>query len=124
MPTIEVMSATMTVTIAVDRPGDRLPVLAVCTIAARCPRCGARRGAPIPVVCYRAGCAHYCCVDRWANPCGHVDASEDVLLEAGLRCARPGCLDGWSVPDYPFCSPRCAARDLAAVVARWRSLPK
>ncbi|HYQ62544.1 hypothetical protein [Actinophytocola sp.] len=59
------------------------PVTRKVTISAICPRCGGPRGEPY---------GHNFCddgdwswVQRWNNPCGHVDYYEDVIREAAAR---------------------------------------
>jgi hypothetical protein len=58
------------------------------TISALCPRCGGRRGEPF---------GHNFCddgewswVQRWNNPCGHVDMYADVIREAAQLAVSVG----------------------------------
>lgn len=49
-------------------------------IADTCPVCGGKRGKPYS---YRLKeCGEWFVVDRWDNPCGHVDMHKDCLVEA------------------------------------------
>lgn len=76
---------TITVRVA-DRStwGSSLPYprIVTVTIAATCPRCGGPRG----VDTIRGHRFHedgeWYVVDRWSNPCGHVDMYDAVLREA------------------------------------------
>ena len=46
-----------------------------------CPVCGGFRGKPYPYVFCEDG--EFITVDKWDNPCGHVDTYKDCLIEAG-----------------------------------------
>lgn len=50
------------------------------TISARCPVCGARRGDPYPYRFCEDGA--WLTVQKWENPCGHLDTYHAVLREA------------------------------------------
>jgi hypothetical protein len=52
------------------------------TIAATCPVCGGPRGVPFNHNFSDDG--EWMACDRWANPCGHLDTYEAVLIEAGV----------------------------------------
>lgn len=72
----------MTVTIP-DRSGSRWSVeLSTVTIPDACPACGGPRGEPTEHQFFEDGVTFT--VDRWVNPCGHVDLYQDVLKEAGV----------------------------------------
>lgn len=49
-------------------------------VSDRCPTCGGPRGEPRRVAYYEDG-EHYT-VDRWTNPCGHVDKYGAILAES------------------------------------------
>lgn len=46
-----------------------------------CPICGGKRGKPFPYRFCEDG--EWFAVDRWENPCGHIDLYKDVLIESG-----------------------------------------
>ena len=46
----------------------------------KCPICGGPRGEPYNHRFYE--CGDWYSVDRWDNPCGHIDKYRDVLEEA------------------------------------------
>jgi len=48
-------------------------------IADVCPACGEKRGEPKPYNFCEDG--EWFTVDRWDNPCGHVDAYKDCYFE-------------------------------------------
>lgn len=50
------------------------------TISAYCPECGGRRGEPRNHNFHEDG--EWLSVDKWENPCGHVDLYAHVLAEA------------------------------------------
>jgi hypothetical protein len=50
------------------------------TLVWSCPKCGGPRGFPFKGSSYDG--SRVLDVDRWANPCGHIDMYEDVLKEA------------------------------------------
>lgn len=49
-------------------------------ISATCPRCGGKRGDPYPHRFYEDG--EWFTVDRWDNPCGHIDKYFAAYKEA------------------------------------------
>lgn len=53
-------------------------------IGDNCPVCGGPRGEPTPYRFHDTGEWHE--VDRWDNPCGHVDTYKNCLVEAGGIC--------------------------------------
>jgi hypothetical protein len=49
-------------------------------IADNCPICGKKRGKPYP---YRfRECGEWFTVDKWDNPCGHLDTYRDCIIES------------------------------------------
>ncbi|WP_242890893.1 hypothetical protein [Actinomadura litoris] len=54
------------------------------TVKTRCPECGGPRGRPGPNE-VRASSGQTFEIDRWVNPCGHVDLYADVLIEARVH---------------------------------------
>jgi hypothetical protein len=50
------------------------------TIAAECPICGSPRGKPYAYNFCEDG--EWYCVDKWDNPCGHMDTYKSALVEA------------------------------------------
>ena len=53
------------------------------TIGDNCPKCGGARGFPYPFCFHEDG--EWITVDKWDNPCGHIDTYHATLLEAGIR---------------------------------------
>ena len=49
-------------------------------ISSICPECGGPRGKPKRLPFYEGGSTYT--VDRWDNPCGHIDGYVAVLAEA------------------------------------------
>ena len=45
-----------------------------------CPKCGRKRGKPYPYRFCEDG--EWFTVDKWDNPCGHIDYYKDVIKEA------------------------------------------
>ncbi|OMC00343.1 hypothetical protein A5733_04325 [Mycobacterium sp. NS-7484] len=80
------MNDTMTVTVrdrAAESPwgsGPINPITRTVTIAAACPRCGARRGTPQGLRQCDDGAFYW--VQVWHNPCGHIDYYDNVISEA------------------------------------------
>lgn len=78
------MKDKMKVTV-IERHGLDLCLTTV-SISNRCPVCGGERGKPYWY--------HFCedgdwyDVQRWDNPCGHVDKYSDVLKEADMAVVR------------------------------------
>lgn len=72
-----------------DGPGYRGVCIVTVTISTRCPRCGGPRGFATvrPHRFHEDGDGDWYVVDRWDNPCGHIDMHENVLREA--RTALP-----------------------------------
>lgn len=60
------------------------------TISAFCPKCGQRRGKPYQINQHEDG--EWFSLDRWDNPCGHLDTYREALLEARQR--NEGDADG------------------------------
>lgn len=61
----------------------------VVRVGDRCPICGGPRGEPAPYSFWEDGEAVV--VDRWDNPCGHVDKYEDLWLESqALKVTKQG----------------------------------
>ncbi len=56
------------------------PVIKTVEISTACPTCGERRGKPFNHNFHEDG--GWYSVDRWNNPCGHVDMYSAVLEEA------------------------------------------
>lgn len=54
-------------------------------IAETCPKCGGKRGEPRGYNFVEDGQAFH--VNKWDNPCGHIDFYENVLIEGGY-CHR------------------------------------
>jgi hypothetical protein len=52
-------------------------------ISSNCPKCGQPRGKPYNYNFCEDG--EWFSVDRWDNPCGHVDYYGDVLREAAIH---------------------------------------
>lgn len=50
-----------------------------------CPECGGPRGKPFSHTFHEGG--EWFTVDRWTNPCGHVDKYAQVYREAKLLAA-------------------------------------
>lgn len=50
-------------------------------IGDRCPVCNSERGKPVPYNFCEDG--EWFVVDRWKNPCGHIDYYPEVLKESG-----------------------------------------
>jgi rRNA maturation protein Nop10 len=71
---------TMTVRVT-DRSGwgtiRPYPAIVRVTITRTCPECGGPRGKPYPHRFHEDG--EWYTVDRWDNPCGHIDRYEAVL---------------------------------------------
>ncbi|MFI0827191.1 hypothetical protein ACH4Q7_22360 [Streptomyces roseolus] len=57
-------------------------------VSANCPTCGGPRGEATPYRFCEDG--EYLTVDRWENPCGHIDMYAAVLAEARIRLAQAG----------------------------------
>jgi hypothetical protein len=93
-----------------DQLGVIVPDTSDYEIAAVCPRCGCARGAPVLVPVHDEATGHDYYVDCWENPCGHVDAYDDVMLEVATQCDGPGCGRRACGLYFPHCSPRCARR--------------
>lgn len=49
-------------------------------IGETCPVCGKKRGQPYPYRFCEDG--EWFTVDKWENPCGHIDKYKDCFLEA------------------------------------------
>lgn len=85
---VDIATAPATMTVRVrDRSaearwgsGPTRPFVRAVTISAYCPACGERRGKPENANTCDDG-EHYS-VDRWTNPCGHLDSYADVVTEA------------------------------------------
>ena len=90
---------------------SRIPTTRDYTISALCPRCGGPRGTPEPRSLYDEHTGHWYCADEWVNPCGHADDWLDIVLEAEMQCASPGCVVPACWEDDPYCSAACAADD-------------
>lgn len=60
-------------------------------IADRCPICGGFRGEAFPHNFHE--CGEWLTIDRWQNPCGHVDTYKACLIEANelldLKVCQP-----------------------------------
>lgn len=94
---------TMTVRVC-DRGSGREYVgvtIRTVTISKLCPQCGGERGEPFNHNFHEDG--EWLSVDRWHNPCGHVDMYSAVLREA--RAAAQLAIDN---PD------RCTTEGAAA----------
>ncbi len=66
-----------------------VPVIRRVEIRDTCIRCGGLRGRK--QVHHFAEDGAYYVVDRWDNPCGHVDKYEDVLVEARMLLEGESC---------------------------------
>jgi hypothetical protein len=53
------------------------------TISTTCPKCGGRRGKPFGHNFVEDGDSAH--VNRWTNPCGHLDMYPAVIREADAR---------------------------------------
>lgn len=62
-------------------PNASYPTVRTVSIAWVCPVCGGPRGEPSETNFIEDG--EWLNVHTWSNPCGHVDAYQDVLIEAG-----------------------------------------
>lgn len=65
-------------------------------IAAACPVCGGPRGKPYLLYQHDDGATYH--VDKWDNPCGHVDLYEAVILEAARLTDTTRNGDHWPCP--------------------------
>jgi hypothetical protein len=64
-------------------PGYSDPIFRTVTISDRCATCGGPRGEVYTHNFHEDGGWYY--VDRWNNPCGHIDTYTAVLAEADRR---------------------------------------
>lgn len=63
-----------------DRQDHLVPQVVTVTVPWVCPACGDERGEPEAVTITLSG--ERVEIDRWTNPCGHVDLHRDVVREA------------------------------------------
>ena len=64
----------------VERHGWKISTSTI-EIANTCPKCGGPRGKPYHYRFHEDG--EWYSVNRWDNPCGHIDKYRDVLGENG-----------------------------------------
>jgi hypothetical protein len=107
-----------------DREADGVGVVTV-TVAARCATCGGPRGhdAVTPQEFTDGGVEFT--VDRWTNPCGHLDTYDAILQEARFRplpepSSGPAGLVLKDVPEPP--APGSPAGVVLAAADAWRGM--
>ncbi len=107
-----------------DQEGDGLGVVTV-TVAARCATCGGPRGHDtLTWAEFTDGGVEFT-VDRWTNPCGHLDTYDAILQEARFRplpepSSGPAGVVLKDVPEPP--APDSPAGVVLAAADAWRGM--